>query len=488
MRRTMSPFSLPFALALLTLLAGCNHDRDSRFDPPMPNLPAVPTAPSAIDPAALAAPNWDVVLAAGSRALGVADDAVIEINARLAAIGVPLERLHEFSADPDINNSATSPRRSRKQQERDDAEITDDRAMSRDLPRGTLPARPSLMLRQIMSLDGRRNGACLAYFASVPEDDGIKMLEGTLSPDQLDRALGASCGDAPTVVVVSGCDTGRFAAAPMTRPNRLIITAAASGRSGFGCGPNVGFTTFDECFQGALDGAPNWATIFEQTRRCVVHRGELVKQEPVDPQIYLGSLVAGLKAPWANRPAVVRQVEFNQGIGRFTMEGVPFFSALKTLTHPTVEAYHHAAAPKAMALTYAGTVAFAAATVGETMEDVARLALQRCEFRSGGACVLYARNEALAASGASGQPSVHPSMLVRGGSVDPATTPFIRDTQRPRIAAYLRQAGPKALALGPDTEAIGIGATPEAALTACTKSGGPCVLFAEDNHIVLVRP
>ncbi len=56
-----------------------------------------------------------------------------------------------------------------------------------------------------------------------------------------------------------------------------------------------------------------------------------------------------------------------------------------------------------------------------------------------------------------GQPPIHAPTLPRAGTVDAATVPFIRDSQRGQVADYLRQPAPKALALGPDSEAIGIG-------------------------------
>jgi hypothetical protein len=85
-------------------------------------------------------------------------------------------------------------------------------------------------------------------------------------------------------------------------------------------------------------------------------------------------------------------------------------------------------------------------------------------------------------------------MLRRDGRISPATTPFIRADQRAQIAAYIRLPAPKALALGPEDEAIGsgTGATPEAArqaaLAACATSRPPCIVYAENDRIVLGYP
>ena len=66
-----------------------------------------------------------------------------------------------------------------------------------------------------------------------------------LDPVRLDRALAQGCGEAPTVVVLSGCYSGIFARPPMTRPNRVILTAARIDRPSFGCSIEDQFTEFD---------------------------------------------------------------------------------------------------------------------------------------------------------------------------------------------------------------------------------------------------
>jgi hypothetical protein len=236
-------------------------------------------------------------------------------------------------------------------------------------------------------------------------------------------------------------------------------------------------------------------SIFDRTKRCVARREHLVDQTSVEPQTYLGEMVTGLPAPWRDNngsDGVAQKVVWRQGVGRFSLDGTPYFPTLRQRNQAELEAYRHASSPKALALTFAGTVAWATAAAGpETPEDVARIALQRCEWQSGGSCILYSRGDGLAASGPSGFPSPHPPMLARSGTVEAATVPFIRDDQRKEIAAYRNRAGYKALALGPMTETIGVGgganlaAARAAALARCEAPGGTCVIFAEGERIVL---
>jgi hypothetical protein len=487
-----------FGLMLVVLLSACYRNPDTPRLPEakMPTLPAPPTAPPHLDPAAIATPRWDVVIAAGDASRQVSDDAVLDFHDHFDALGLPIERLRLLSADAQRFNAdfflapssvAVDPHQV------GESSSSPDRI--RRLPGATDPASPAMVLRRLLELSSKQNGACLAYLISSTDGGALKMRDGTLGPDELDRALGGGCANAPTVVIVSGCDTGGFATGPMARPNRLILTAAASGRSGFGCGPNVGLTTFDECFLGSLDGAGTWIAIFDRTRRCVRRREQLVDQPSVEPQEALGDLVTGLPAPWKDvvgPNGVVQKIVWRRGIGRFSLDGTPYFPTLRQRNQAALEAYRHAAGPKALALTFAGTIGWAGATAAaESPEDVARLAIQRCELQSGGSCILFARGDGLAANGPSGYPPLHPPMLQRSGTLDIATVPFIRDDQRGEIAAYAKLSGTKALALGPDSEAIGTGtgttlaAARAAALQHCAADGGTCLIFAEGDQIVL---
>lgn len=485
--------------AFVCLLAGC-----SGVGPSMPTLPPAPPSNSVphLDPATLTQPRWDVAVVAGDLIQQAHDNAAAELARRFEAAGTPIDRIHVLSADPIRSDDEAGGRRQHADDDTsDDGRGSDAASDSHGDRRRTLGevtlAREASVLRTLLSLDGRNAGACLAYIGSTPDGDDLTLKDGSLSAEDLDRALSRGCGNAPTVVIVSACNAGAFVAAPMTRPNRLILTSSSKGRSGFGCGPNMGYTTFDECFFGALDGAATWALAFDKTKKCVARREQLVSQPSVVPQSFIGSAVSSLPTPWvgANGPDGVTQlIQFRRGIGRITADAVPYYSTLKARTAADVDAYLHAPLPKALALTLAGTVAWAGSAHSETPDDVARLALQRCEYRSGGGCMLYARDGGVTAATTAGQPPIHAPTLAWTGTVDSSDVPFIRDAQRPEIASYLRLPEPKALALGPDSEAIGIGTGSDlaqasaAAMANCMKTGGACVIFANNTRIVLSAP
>ena len=470
--------------ALLLLLTACSGHGGDHL--PMPDLPVAPdvqpTVP--IDAATLAHPNFHVLLAAGDATRHVYTNAVLQMRDSLNGAGLGIDRVRTMSADREIVGADVYDREVVTRSQRS----AGDKAVA--LPGAIEPPTLALLSNRILDLQATAPGqACLAYLVSTPDGGGLKLSDSKdLTPEILDRALIGGCGTSPTVVVVSACDAGTFATGPMTRPNRMILTASAAGATGFGCGPNIGFTTFDECFLGALNGTTTWAMVFDRTRACVVRREQLVNQPSVAPQSFIGPAVATLATPWADaaRRGPATQVNFLQGIGRFTADALPYFPTLQARNGPIAVDYLHGPSPKALALTYAGTVVWVGGQRNETPDDVARLAVQRCEYESGGACVLYARNLNLTAASGSGLPATQPPLLVRAGRLTAETTPFIRDAQRGEIAAYLAQSGPKALALSPGSESIGTGATPAAALARCQAQGaGDCVAYAEGDRIVL---
>ena len=121
-----------------------------------------------------------------------------------------------------------------------------------------------------------------------------------LNPAALDRALTVGCGNAPTVVIVSGCFSGNFTQAPMARANRVILTASRSDRASFGCGSGRTYTFYDRCLLDALDQAGAWPRAYVSAQRCVAdeeHKGRFQRSEP---QAYFGPAVAGLSFPVAD--------------------------------------------------------------------------------------------------------------------------------------------------------------------------------------------
>jgi hypothetical protein len=126
---------------------------------------------------------------------------------------------------------------------------------------------------------------------------------GVLSPDELDKAVVRGCGNAPTVVIISACFSGGFAEPPMTRANRIIMTASRADRTSFGCGSGATYTFFDRCLLDSLRHARQWNGLYEATVACVEKREKAGNYLPSEPQGWFGPAVADMPLPEV-RPSV----------------------------------------------------------------------------------------------------------------------------------------------------------------------------------------
>jgi len=213
------------------------------------------------------APGWQVVLAGGDYAQPVFDNAVLALRERLVGYGVPRGNIRRLSAQADPRDPSAEP-------------ATLDRLLTEI---ATLPARP-----------GDR---CLVFITSHGEHGAGVWLahsEQVLRPAELARALAGGCAGVPTVVIVSACYSGAFAAGPMLAPNRIILTAARADRPSFGCAADRTYTVFDECLLGALPGAPSWQGVFQGANACVRQREHEMRALPSEPQAYFGLTVRNL--------------------------------------------------------------------------------------------------------------------------------------------------------------------------------------------------
>jgi len=138
----------------------------------------------------------------------------------------------------------------------------------------------------------RAKGGCFVYFTSHGSDDGIVLGKGDLSPSELASMLANTCGNRPTVVVVSACFSGVFVPA-LKAPDRIVLTAAAADRASFGCGEADRYTYFDTCAVEWLPQAGDFVAFARRTIACV-HARE--KKEQVDlpsyPQLAVGAKAA----------------------------------------------------------------------------------------------------------------------------------------------------------------------------------------------------
>jgi len=244
------------AMILALLIIGCTPD-----DNAPPPATQVSTAVASVS---IPADRWHAVLVAGDNSSPAFDNGIDTLRERFAAMGVR-----------DITSYSSAPARS-----------GGDRLAS------------SANVVNALRMPGGQ--ACLVYMTSHGDERGffLRPDRRLLSPATLNRALSEGCGAVPTVLIVSACHSGTFINAETRRPNRIILAAAATDRTSFGCGADDDYTYYDQCFLQQLDRASTWAGLAQATRTCVetLERRLGVRQQS-RPQLFVGAAVANLRLP-----------------------------------------------------------------------------------------------------------------------------------------------------------------------------------------------
>jgi hypothetical protein len=129
--------------------------------------------------------------------------------------------------------------------------------------------------------------------------DGLVLAasDNFLTPAALDRALVSGCGNAPTVVIISGCFSGDFARPPMARANRIVLTAARDDRPSFGCSTEFQYTVYDRCLLETMDRAGTWRAAYAIIRGCVSAREKELRFPASEPQAWFGDAVTTMALP-----------------------------------------------------------------------------------------------------------------------------------------------------------------------------------------------
>lgn len=227
--------------------------------------PAVVQTATAVVPAQnVPANRWRAVLVAGDSSSPAFDNGIESLRERLTAAGVRDIKL--LSADPGR------------------------------VAGGQLAS--SANVRHAVGSGGGE--ACLAFVTSHGEERGffLRVDRRLFGPALLDQALTAGCGGVPTVVVVSACHSGTFIDNQMRKPNRIILTAAATDRTSFGCGSDDEFTYYDRCLLQQFDDATTWRGLAAATTACVeTMERRLGVRPPSKPQTFVGAAVADLRLP-----------------------------------------------------------------------------------------------------------------------------------------------------------------------------------------------
>lgn len=124
-----------------------------------------------------------------------------------------------------------------------------------------------------------------------------------LTPAELSQMLDRA-GIQWRVLVVNACYSGAFLPV-LANPQSLVITSSASNRASFGCAHARRWTYFGRAFfRDALGVEQDFIGAFEAAKKAIGEREEREGKESSQPQIAVGSQIAGQLARWraASRP------------------------------------------------------------------------------------------------------------------------------------------------------------------------------------------
>ncbi len=224
--------------------------------------------------------TWKSMLMTGDDSINTFDNARHKLKAILESRGVESNNIRMLSVNPD--------------------EAIGD----------TLPTNLENMVTSLDKLGVRSSDACLVHMTSHGSPQGFFYIKPTtkLTPAILNDMLDQTCGNQPTVVMVSACYSGVFAKEEMQKSNRIILTAAREDRPSFGCSPGETYTYWDGCLIDSLPTATSWKGLYNSVSACVTKKEtELMEKDkamfgstrlkPSFPQLYVGSAVENLGMP-----------------------------------------------------------------------------------------------------------------------------------------------------------------------------------------------
>ena len=229
-----------------------------------------PILPALAAPAASPFADWSAVVIAGDwhaqsgGASEAFDNARHDVSRALLAAGFEARNLREFSVRP--GRYADHPGKS-----------SVDNIYS-----------------ALADLSARAPGGCLVYFSSHGAPAGVVVDDRLLAPGVLASMLDETCGERPTVAVISACFSGVFVPA-LAGANRMVLTAARPDRSSFGCGEADHYPYFDDCFLKSFGQAHDFAVLGRMIQACVAAREiETHMSPPSEPQLWIGPALAPL--------------------------------------------------------------------------------------------------------------------------------------------------------------------------------------------------
>jgi hypothetical protein len=155
---------------------------------------------------------------------------------------------------------------------------------------GVYPAVAENLMPAFQLMDVKSNEGCLIHMTShgVNGQGFYLSLAGVMPPDYLADLVNESCGDAPTVILVSACYSGQFITDSLKGPNRIILTAARADRPSFGCSADTEYTYWDGCLLQEIPNSATWPELYKNVNSCITAKETALGATPSEPQAFFG--------------------------------------------------------------------------------------------------------------------------------------------------------------------------------------------------------
>ena len=168
-------------------------------------------------------------------------------------------------------------------------------------PRPLMTDMPTIT-QGLTSLTARARAGCLIYITSHGAPQGVLIRQTLAPPQQLASLIDRTCGDRPTVVVLSACYSGVFVPF-LAGQNRLIMSAARRDRTSFGCSEDNKYPYFDDCILQTLPRANDFPALATLARRCIADREQAEGLSPAsEPQYFIGATFQLTPYPFFRTP------------------------------------------------------------------------------------------------------------------------------------------------------------------------------------------
>lgn len=111
---------------------------------------------------------------------------------------------------------------------------------------------------------------CLIHLTSHGKPTGFYIKgQDYLTPSKINQIIKESCGQRPTVLLVSACYAGVFAEPSLQANNRIILAAARKDKTSFGCSAEAEYTYWDGCLVSSLPTSITWFELAQQVEKCI---------------------------------------------------------------------------------------------------------------------------------------------------------------------------------------------------------------------------